>query len=221
MRSLKTRGGITRGGGMTDSVRLVWVGRMHRRVGIYETMTTLSTMKRDTSEQHVQLTSSHRQRDMKSMEKIILWFDNHSPCDPTMEALQSFSTGLAASDGDNINCNNAENVELQMQRKLDGVRFEEISMKRNNQIRSLVCLQDSVKVDNEKVQTSPLVLFGRLTTLAQWQEDIEVQFHYELTPEPSSFFKDGLMQKNSKTDTSNAFNTERSNTKNSIQTRCH
>lgn len=65
-----------------------------------------------------------------------------------------------------------------MQRKLDGICFEDISVKRNDQIRSLECLQDNVKVDNEKVQTDLLVLFGRLTALAQWQDDIKAQFHY-------------------------------------------
>ena len=150
---------------------------MHRRTGIHEVMTTLTIMNRNTSEQHVELASSSRQRDMKSMEKIILWFNSRKPFDP-IEALQSLSIEFTASDGDNINCNNAENVVLQMQRKLDGICFEDISMKRNDQIRSLECLQDNVKVDNEKVQTDLLVLFGRLAALAQWQDDIKAQFHY-------------------------------------------
>ena len=42
-------------------------------------------------------------------------------------------------------------------------------MKRNDQIRSLASLQDCLKVDNQKVQINPLVLFGHLTTLAQRQ----------------------------------------------------
>ena len=150
---------------------------MHRRTGIHEVMTTLTIMNRNTSEQHVELASSSRQRDMKSMEKIILWFNSRKPFN-SIEALQSLSIGFTASDGDNINCNNAENVGLQMQRKLDGICFEDISVKRNDQIRSLECLQDNVKVDNEKVQTDLLVLFGRLTALAQWQDDIKAQFHY-------------------------------------------
>ena len=66
-------------------------------------------------------------------------------------------------------------------------------MKRNDQIRLLAPLQDGVKLDNEKVQINPLVLLGRLTTFAQRQEDIKAQFNYELTPEPSLLFKDGLM----------------------------
>ena len=58
MRSLKTRGGITRGGGMSDSVRVVWIGSMYRCAGIHEAITTLTNVKRNTSEQHVELTMS-------------------------------------------------------------------------------------------------------------------------------------------------------------------
>lgn len=84
-----------------------------------------------------------------------------------MEALQSLSTGLTTSDGDSINCNNGEKIGLQMQRKFDGVSSNEISMKRDYQICVLACLQDGAKVNNEKVQINPLVLFGLLNTLAQ------------------------------------------------------
>ena len=198
MRSLKTRGGITRGGGMTDSVRLVWVGSMHRRAGIHDAMSTLTNLKRHTSEQHVELTSSRRERDMKSMWKVLAWFDAHDPFLPMVEELRSLSTGLTALDNDNINCDDAENVGYQLQKKLDGVCFEEVKMKRSEQIRSLACLQDAIKVDNEHVHINPLILFGRLTTLAQRQEDIKEQFKYELTPEPASLFKDGLMRKPTK-----------------------
>ena len=67
----ENKGSITRRGGMTDSVRLVWVGSMHRRADIREAMTTLTYMKHNTSEQHVELTLRGR-RDMKSMEKIVM-----------------------------------------------------------------------------------------------------------------------------------------------------
>ena len=35
MRSINPRGDITRGGGMSDSVRHVWAGSMHRLAGIH------------------------------------------------------------------------------------------------------------------------------------------------------------------------------------------
>ena len=86
-----------------------------------------------------------------------------------METLLSISTSLTASDDDKINCDNAENVGIQIQKKLDGVCFEEMLIKRNDQTRSLASFQDCLKVDNQKVQINPLVLFGHLTTLAQRQ----------------------------------------------------
>ena len=112
--SLKTRGGITRGGGMTDSVMLVWVRSMHICAAIHETMTTLTKMKLNISEQHVKLTSSSQQLDMKLIGKIILWFGTHNFFNSAMEALLSIPTGFTASDDDNINFNDAENVGVYM-----------------------------------------------------------------------------------------------------------
>ena len=107
----ENKGSITRRAGMTDSVRLVWVGSMHRRADIREAMTTLTYMKHNTSEQHVELTLRGR-RDMKSMEKIMSWFDTHNPFDLTTEALRSLYIGLTTLEGYNINCDHAENVWL-------------------------------------------------------------------------------------------------------------
>ena len=132
MYSLTTRGGIARGGGMRDAVRLAWVGSMHRRAGIHEAMTTLTNMKRNASQQHVKLTLSWWQRDMEWMEKINLWLHTHNPCNLTTEALQSLSAGLTASDGDNIDCENTKNAGLQMQRILDWVYLKEVLTKINN-----------------------------------------------------------------------------------------
>ena len=42
---------------------------------------------------------------------------------------------------------------------------------------------------------NPKVLFTRLTALAQWKDDVETYFKYELAVFPPSFFKDGLMRK--------------------------
>ena len=43
---------------MSDSVRVVWIGSMYRCAGIHEAITTLTNVKRNTSEQHVELTMS-------------------------------------------------------------------------------------------------------------------------------------------------------------------
>ena len=58
MRALKSRGGLTRGRGMTDSVISVWIHNMHACVSIYNVMTELTQNQHKTSEQHVELCAS-------------------------------------------------------------------------------------------------------------------------------------------------------------------
>ena len=53
-------------------------------------------------------------------------------------------------------------------------------------------------MQNEKIMIDPLVLFGWLSLLVRNQEDVAVQFMYELAQEPPSLYKNGLMRKPSK-----------------------
>ena len=55
MRSIKSSGGITRGRGITESVRLTWLGSMHRRASMHDAMSSLTNVSRVSSEQHVEL----------------------------------------------------------------------------------------------------------------------------------------------------------------------
>ena len=58
IRSLKSRGGITRGRGVTESVRVLWTNTAHRCGAIHEPMTNLTGKKRKSSEQHLELGQS-------------------------------------------------------------------------------------------------------------------------------------------------------------------
>ena len=52
------------------------------------------------------------------------------------------------------------------------------------------------KVDNQSVQIDSSVLFLQCTTLAQQEDgDITTYFKYEMTPVPTSLFKDSFMRK--------------------------
>ena len=54
MRSLKTRGGLTRGRGMTESVRQQWVYGMHACVAIHEALISLTGKHHSASHQHAE-----------------------------------------------------------------------------------------------------------------------------------------------------------------------
>jgi hypothetical protein len=126
------------------------------------------------------------------------WFKEHNPFDANFTHLRSLSSGLTACEEDGINCDEAEIVGQGIQITLGNLCFEDAKLKISDQIRTLARLRDGVKLNNISTYIDPLVLFGRLTALVQRQEHIPPQFFYELTPEPTSLFKDGLMRKPTK-----------------------
>ena len=81
MRSIKSTGGLTRGRGLTESTRQLWFGSLHRCADVHNAMSTLTGSYRKTSEQDVDLTKYHMNRDNKDLKVIDYWFDLHYPFD--------------------------------------------------------------------------------------------------------------------------------------------
>lgn len=75
MASMKSQGGLTHGRGATESVRTQWVYTMHHRAAIHDALCTLTGKTRTTSEQHVELGKTRRQRDEADLEKTIEWLN--------------------------------------------------------------------------------------------------------------------------------------------------
>ena len=115
MRSIKRRGGLTRGRGITETVRLQWIYTMHKCAGIHEAMTSMTEMKNKTSEQHIELGTSRSNRDYQDLNNIQEWFDQHEPFGLNEHILRSLSSGLTATNGDGINCDKTEAVGANIQ----------------------------------------------------------------------------------------------------------
>ena len=105
---------------------------------------------------------------------------------------------MKATEEDGINCDVAEKVGQEIHSKLDGVSFAEAKIKRNDQIRTLESLKMGVKIDKEKLNVNPLLLFTRLLVLVEREEDMKRYFRYELTSIPTSLFENGMMRKDGK-----------------------
>ena len=72
-------------------------------------------------------------------------------------------------------------------------------IKRGEKVRTLQDLHSSMKLKNQTyVVISPLTLFSRLLAIAKDAERLEEVFQYEITPEPPSLFKNGIMRKPTK-----------------------
>ena len=110
MRSIKSRGGLTRGRGITESVRLQWIYSMHKYAGIHDAMTQLTNLTLNASEQHVELGPSRSQRDFKDLALVQEWFDQHEPSNLNEPKLRALSSGLIVTDGDGVNCDETEHI---------------------------------------------------------------------------------------------------------------
>ena len=153
MCSLKSRGGLTRGRGMSPSVRVLWVHSMHSCGSIHNAMTAPTQHYHKTSEQHEELGKSRCQRDFDNLQKMLEWLDSFNPFDETRAALQSLSLGLVADES--INCDNAEEVGTAIHTKLDHASVAKCTIKRLDQVKSLGILKNAVKIKSQTVNTDP------------------------------------------------------------------
>ena len=198
MQSIKSCGGLTRGRGMTESVRLQWIYTMHKCAGVHNAMTTITNSEHRTSEQHVDLGTSRSHRDFRDLGKIQEWFSHHEPFNLSEHKLRSLSSGLTTTDGDGINCHNAEEVRRKIQEHLNNINVLEASIKKSEQVKSLDHLYPGIQVDKDKIHINPTLLFSCLIAIIQREEDITPYFAYELTAFPTSLFKHYAMRKTAK-----------------------
>ena len=96
MRSLKSKGDLTRGKGVTGSIRLIWLKAMHRCPEIHNSMSSLTSLLHVSSEQHVELGVSRKRKDNIDLQKMISWFNDHNPFSIAEPCLKSLSTGIIA-----------------------------------------------------------------------------------------------------------------------------
>ena len=55
-----------------------------------------------------------------------------------------------------------------------------------------------ITIENQVIHIDPSMLFTRLIVLLERSERMEDYFQFELTPMPTSLFKDGMMRKSNK-----------------------
>lgn len=198
MRDLKSRGGLTRGRGMTESVRLRWVRTLHLCASVHSSLNCLTDMQQSTDDiPHKEAGLSRRRRDFSDMSKFICWLENANPFDADNSCLRSLSTGIVASDSDKINCDDADEVGFRILKSVDEVKFTDVTFKKVDQILTLSDISSVAHNNNGKtINIDSGLLFNRLLIIMdRCGSNIEQYFSYELTPLPSALFKDGFMRK--------------------------
>jgi hypothetical protein len=111
MRAVKSRGGLTHGRGMTESVRVMWVSSMHKCASVHAGLTSLISLEQSCDDvQHVEMGKSRTRRDCDDVTKMLTWFEAHNPFMSGDCRLHCLSSGIAAADSDRIDCDSAVEV---------------------------------------------------------------------------------------------------------------
>ena len=142
MRSIKNRGGLTRGRGMSPSVCMLWVRSMNYCGSLHQAMTSLTDHHHSTSHQHEELGVTRISCDYSDLQKILKCFEDMDPFDMSMTTLRSLSTGLTANQS--VNCDNADEIGEKIHEKLSNINFTKCSIKYSEQVVTLGTMKNIV-----------------------------------------------------------------------------
>ncbi|KAL8565519.1 hypothetical protein ACOMHN_049495 [Nucella lapillus] len=99
MRSLKSNGGLTRGTGMDEDERLVWLLCMPACAEVNAAMQAVSDAAFTTSQQHIQhkdVSRSRQERDHKDINLVLKYLQNRNSFSDGGVELKSIATGRTA-----------------------------------------------------------------------------------------------------------------------------
>jgi hypothetical protein len=197
MRSVKTSGGLTRGRGMTETQRLVWLLSMPICAEVNEAMQQFTGVTYHTSEQHTDTTPSRQERDATDTRKLVDYLTERNPFSSEDSSLRSIASGVTAESA--VNVDRAKEVGDKILASMDGQCVQEYVFKRKEQSITLAS-RTTVKINDDTVQVDAQLLFQRLVFAAEDRyEDPQSLFKYELSSHPPALFdSSGLPRQASK-----------------------
>ena len=176
-------------------IRLLWVRSMHRCADIHNGMCNWTGLQHRSSEQHVEMGVTRRKRDNDDVRKIHTWFNKYNPFDSN-NSLRSLSSGLMATENDNINCDDAKSVGKNIHAGLDNVCVENAKIRWKDQLKTLEYLHLGVKIDSMNVRPHrPVNLIYTIDCNTSTWNRLCRKFWLRTHAEPSSLFKKGIMRK--------------------------
>jgi len=192
MKSIKGQGGLTRGRGMSETVRAVWVATMHQEAAVHLALSTVTGL-HHRDQQHVDLGHSRAARDCSDTQQLLDWLDSNDPFHMPDGKLYSLSSGVVADEA--VTCDTAEEIGAAISKRVDGAKFYEITLKRSDQIKSIARLHQLGANLHNKPPKNETNLFYRLLIQVERSLDIRDYFSYELTSEPTALFSNSFMRK--------------------------
>jgi len=186
MRSLKTRGGLTRGRGLTEVQRLTWVLSSPACATVNNAMQSLTGVAFTTSEQHKETTTARISKDLQDVNDMMKYLIHRNPFSTDSPSLRNIATGEAADNS--VNCYNARSVGQQILASMQSKKVAEYTYKRKAQAVTMSS-KASVKIKDDVICVDPILLFQRLVCAGMNQDDFPNMFSHELSSYPTALFE--------------------------------
>ena len=190
MRSMKTNGGLTRGRGMTEQQRLIWLLSMPACAEVNRAMQELTGVSYDSGEQNKEVTQARLVRDWKDTQTLLSSLQERNPFSTSDTTLRNIYSGLHAKG--TVNIDKAQDVGNAILDRMEGAAVTEYIFKKNHQAVTLDT-KSIIKIEGVAVQIDPQLLFQRLTLAAKATSNTEDVFKYELCSYPPTLFDTSLM----------------------------
>ena len=157
MKSLKTCGGLTRGREMTERqpFRVIWLLSMPACAEMNRAMLELTGVSYSTGEQNKNMTKSRQARDKKDTWTLLLALVERNHFTTDTDLINIVTGGHAES---SVNVEKAREFGQSILESMTEKRAAEYSFTKSNQAITFSA-KSSVKVDGEKIQMDPLLLF--------------------------------------------------------------
>ena len=124
MKSIKTHGGLTRGKGMTENQRLVWVLSMPVCANINETMQKFSGVSYETSDQHNDVSAARQARDVSDTVHLIDYLNGRDPLVQN-DSLFNIANGMTAQE--RVNVEKAREIGVKIVESMAGKSTDEFT----------------------------------------------------------------------------------------------
>ena len=195
MRSVKTTGGLTRGKGMGEVQRTIWLFSTPICAEIKDALWNITGVSYETSEQHKETTLSRGKRDYNDTSVTVEYIVDRNPFQKSIDLI-SIEPGEVADCS--VNAYLANEIGERIIQDMEGIPVLDYSFNTKDKAK-IMNTSSNIKLDNEVVPVNPQLLFQRLLATVIRDNDIHMQqvFQYELSTSPASLFdeKDGLMRK--------------------------
>ena len=177
IRSMKTTGGLTRGQGMSEKQRLVWLLSLPTCTEVNCAMQDFTGVQYITSDQHKEMGKSRQIRDTNDTDKFRDYLGERNPFHNEDSSLRNIVTGIAATK--EVNVCDVKQIGQRILTSMTGKSVDEYAFKKKDQIVPMG-VSTSVTIEQEHVHVDPQLLFQTLLTVARATEnDLMAAFRYE------------------------------------------